>query len=112
MSSDPLETLLEGAFRAELAGSQNPSAVQQILARIERRQRVRTLVFAGLATVLLALATFTAQPLLELFTDWLATPDAAAGDWAATLAGLAPGLPLLAVIALAPWLLALLDDRV
>ena len=113
MSNDKLEDLLEGAFRAELADVQDIDVSHRILANLRRRNRIRTLCLGGIGVLALALAAFTVQPALIELVDWVAASEpVATGELAAAMKNLGVGVPVLLAIALAPWLLALLDDQV
>ncbi len=113
MSNDKLEDLLEGAFRAELADVQDIDVSHRILANLRRRNRVRHLFLAGIGVLALALVALTVQPALTALVHWVAASEPiATGELAAAMQNLGVGVPILLAIALAPWLLALLDDQV
>lgn len=113
MSDDELESLLEGAFRAELANARDVDATHRILSNLQRRNRIRSLYMAGAGVLMLVLGVLTVQPALVALVDWLAAGQPlATGDLAAAMQNLGFGIPALIAIALAPWLLALLDDQV
>ena len=113
MSNDTLDDLLQGAFRAELANAQDGDLIHRMLAKLQRRNRRRNLILAGAGMLALALGAFTAQPAMYALVEWLASSEpVAVGALAAAMQNLGIGLPMLLAIALAPWLLALLDDQV
>ncbi len=113
MSNDTLDDLLAGAFRAELANAQDGDLIQRMLGKLQRRNRRRNLTLAGAGLLALTLAALSAQPAAGALVEWLASSEPGAiGELAAAMQNLGIGLPMLLAIALAPWLLALLDDQV
>lgn len=113
MSNDTLDDLLQRAFRAELANAQDGDLTQRVLAKLRRRSRRRNLTLAGAGLLALTLAALSAQPAASALVEWLASSEpVAAGELAAAMQNLGIGLPMLLTVALAPWLLALLDDQV
>lgn len=113
MSNDTLEDLLAGAFRAELANAQDDDAIRRMLGKLQRRNRRRNLALAGAGLLALTLAALSAQPAASALVEWLASSEpVAVGELAAAMQNLGIGLPVLLTVALAPWLLALLDDQV
>ena len=63
---DPLDNLLASTFEQALCGPGNPLLVEQVLARIARQQRQRTLVLALCGLGAMMLCMLSAAPLLDL----------------------------------------------
>jgi hypothetical protein len=76
-AQDPLEDLLESAFRRDFEASRPPAVTGRVMARIRARQRWRgvLLAVAGAAGVTAAAANLT--PALEVLAISLPVPDAA-----------------------------------
>ncbi len=80
---DPTDTLLADAFEQALAGPANDALIEQVMARIARQQRQRTLVLALFGLIALAIGMLSVMPLIELipslfpsFTDFAASAEA------------------------------------
>ena len=99
---DPLDALLNDAFAREMAGIADIDISAQVMGRLRRRLRVRAMT--------LAISTFAGLGIA------LALPGTDLLDWLASAQPLSPGLsavlPVLVVVALTPWLFAMVDDRV
>jgi hypothetical protein len=103
--SDPLDALLHDAFAREMAGIADIDISAQVMGRLRRRLRVRAITLAISTFAGLGIALALALPGVTDLLDWLASAQPLSP-------GLTAVLPVLVVVALTPWLFAMVDDRV
>ena len=101
-TADPLEQLLTGAFNRELTELEKPALVANVMTRVRRKLRLRTIALT-LAAVLAMFVIVTTVPGLTSFATWVQGIE---------LGNLSIPIVLPLLIFFVPWLLVLLDDRV
>ena len=107
-ASDPLDELLHSAFDEALAGPTDQFLVNQVMAQIERRQRLRTLVLALFGFVALLICLLGAAPLFELipamFSDLFNSTYSSTEESSANMLSL-PAAAATAMLLAGVWLL-------
>ena len=103
---DPLDSLLEQAFAAGLSHDTNRNLIEQISHHIARQQMIRNLVLTTTGVIATIATLFLALPAIDVLAGMLIALDLPV--W------LTPGnaLSLGAILILAPWLYAAVDDPV
>lgn len=104
-SSDPLDALLRDAFATELTDIADIDISGQVMLRLRRRLQVRAATLGFTAFIGLGLALMLALPGLGGLIEWIASSMPLSPAVTAVL-------PVLVLAALAPWLFAMVDDRV
>jgi uncharacterized membrane protein YjjP (DUF1212 family) len=102
---DPVDALLVNAFDEALSGPGNEALVDQVMARIARQQRLRTVVLALFGLIAAVICMLSAIPLLDLLQSTFAGFSGIQIEQAESQSSLPVTVIAVAIAAAGGWLL-------